>query len=64
MMVITEIKKDWWTLLSDDGIRPLRWYGRSKDEVRWKFRAWVREHDMSLIRRVPAHQTLRLEEDE
>jgi hypothetical protein len=49
-MVIKQIKPDWWSLSSDDGIIKLIWFGRTREEVLAKFRSWLRWHDLERVR--------------
>jgi len=53
-MVISKIKDDWYKLESWSNFgRKLVWFARTRAEVRHKFQAWVREHDLEKIRRTP-----------
>jgi len=49
-MVIKQIKPDWWSLSSDDGVQRFIWFGRTREEVLAKFRSWLRWHDLERVR--------------
>jgi len=45
-MIIREIKPQWFRLDSDG----LVFFGYTREQVRHKFQAWIREHDLRRIR--------------
>jgi hypothetical protein len=45
-MMIRQIKSDWYRLDADG----LVFFGYTRDEVRHKFYAWLRQHDMKALR--------------
>jgi hypothetical protein len=49
-MVVKEIKPQWWSLTSDDGVNRLMFFGYSRAEVIGKFRSWIRGQDVEKSR--------------
>jgi len=52
-MVLKKVRDNWWSLVSDDGVAKLIWFGYSKAEVLGKFNAYVRSLDLDKIRYAP-----------